>query len=66
MPDSPAAKAGIQDKDIITKVNDTMIDEKTSLTGALTQHKVGETVTVSILRAGKTITVQATLAALPQ
>ena len=65
LPDSPAAKAGLQEKDIITKVNATAIDEKTSLTGALTQHKVGETVTLTVLRSGKTITVQATLASLP-
>lgn len=66
MPDSPAQKAGLQEKDIITKVNNATIDEKTSLINALSQFKVGETVTLTVVRDGKTITLKATLAAAPQ
>ncbi len=65
LPDSPAAKAGIQEKDVITKVNDTTIDDKTSLTGALAQHQVGDSVTLTINRGAKTMTLHATLAATP-
>lgn len=63
---SPADKAGLKEKDIITKVNSTSIDEKTSLTGALSGYKVGDTVSLTVVRDGKTITVKATLEAAPQ
>ncbi len=66
VPDSPAAKTGVQEKDIITKVNDTTIDNKTSLTGALAQFKVGDSVSLTVLRSGKTLTLHATLSATPQ
>ncbi|HZP55603.1 MAG TPA: trypsin-like peptidase domain-containing protein [Candidatus Saccharimonadales bacterium] len=62
---SPADKAGLKEKDIITKVNNTTIDDKTSLTSALSRFKVGDKVTLTIVRGGKTTTIQATLAAAP-
>jgi len=62
---SPADKAGLQEKDIITKVDDITIDSKTSLTSALSRFKVGDTVTLTVIRGDKTITVKATLAAVP-
>lgn len=62
---SPAAKAGIKDGDIIVKVNGTSIDQDNSLTSLLNQHKVGDKVTLTIIRDGKTITLTATLAAAP-
>jgi serine protease Do len=62
---SPAAKAGLQEKDIITKVNDTAIDASNSLTALLDRHTIGETVTLTLIRGGKTISVQATLVAAP-
>jgi serine protease Do len=62
---SPADKAGIKDKDVITKVNNITIDDKTSLTAALSRFKVGDKVTLTINRDGKTITKDVVLAALP-
>ncbi|MBI2592056.1 trypsin-like peptidase domain-containing protein [Candidatus Saccharibacteria bacterium] len=62
---SPAEKAGLKEKDIITKVNNITIDEKTSLTAALSRFQVGENVTLTIVRDDKTITVRATLEAAP-
>jgi serine protease Do len=62
---SPAEKAGLQEKDIITKVNDTSVDENHSLTSLLGQHQVGDRVTLTVIRDGKTITVSATLEAAP-
>lgn len=62
---SPAEKAGLQEKDIITKVNDTSIDENHSLTSLLGQHQVGDKVTLTVIRDGKTITVPVTLEAAP-
>ncbi len=66
LPDSPAQKAGLQEKDVITKVNNLTIDDKTNLVNALGQFKVEETVTLSVFRDGKTITLKVTLAAAPQ
>lgn len=63
--DSPAAKAGLQEKDIITAINGTKIDGATSLSTLLNQHTVGETITLQVLRDGKTIELKATLAASP-
>jgi serine protease Do len=63
---SPADKAGLQDHDVITKVNNITIDDKTSLTAALSRFKVGDKVTLTIVRDGKTITKEAALEAVPQ
>ncbi len=60
---SPAEKAGLKEKDIITKIDNTAIDENHSLTAALSGKGVGDQVTITIVRDGKTITVKATLEA---
>ncbi len=61
----PAQKAGLKEGDVITKVNGTAIDEKTSLVSILSTHKVGDTVTLTVVRGSKTLTMQVTLAAVP-
>lgn len=66
LPGSPAAKAGLKEKDIITKVNNVAIDEKTNLASALSQFKVGDEVSLTIIRAGKTISLKVTLETAPQ
>jgi len=63
---SPADQAGLKDGDVITKVNNITIDQNTSLTAALARFKVGDKVTLTVVRNGKTITVNATLGNLPQ
>ena len=63
--DGPADKAGIKEGDIITKVDGTAIDENTSLTSILGKHKVGDKVSLSVVRDGKTINVDVTLGAAP-
>lgn len=63
---SPAAKAGLKEKDVILKVNGTTIDDKNGLTTVLSQYKVGDKVTLTISRGGKTQTIQATLEASPE
>ncbi|MFO0862711.1 MAG: trypsin-like peptidase domain-containing protein [Candidatus Saccharibacteria bacterium] len=50
---SPAAKAGLKEGDIILKVNDIKIDENSSLSSAVNQFKVGDTVTLTVFRDGK-------------
>lgn len=62
---SPADKAGVQPGDIITKVNGTAVNQTTSLTSLLGQHKVGDNVSLTIVRDGKTITKSVTLEAAP-
>lgn len=65
IPGSPADKAGLKEKDIITKVGKTSIDDKTSLTAALTNYKVGDSVNLTVIRGGKTLTIKVTLEAAP-
>lgn len=48
--ESAAKKAGIKEGDIITKINDTKIDDPDKLTEAVRKHKPGEKVTVTLLR----------------
>jgi len=62
---SPAAQAGLKDHDVITKVNNISIDDKTSLTSALSKFKVGDTVTLTVDRLGKTLHIKATLGNAP-
>lgn len=62
---SPAAAAGVQEKDVIIKVNNILIDQNTSLTAAVSRFKVGDKVSLTINRGGKTLTLHATLAAEP-
>lgn len=65
LPETPAAQAGIKEKDIITKINDIEIDEKNSLSSVLGRYSAGETVKVTIVRDGKTETLDVTLGAAP-
>jgi S1-C subfamily serine protease len=61
----PAAKAGVRDGDIITKINAVTIDALHPLDAVLSQFSPGDTVTLAILRDGQTVTVQVTLGVRP-
>lgn len=63
---SPADKAGLREKDIITEINAAKLDERSNLTVALSRFKVGDSVRLTVVRDGQTITVEATLAAAPK
>lgn len=63
--DSPAAKAGIKEKDVITAINDVKIDENNSLVSVLGKHAVGDTVKLTVIRDGKEISVNVKLEAAP-
>jgi serine protease Do len=63
--DGPADNAGVQEGDAITKVDGVAINETTSLTSVLGKHKVGDHVTLTIVRGGKTITKDVTLGSAP-
>ena len=60
---SPAAKAGIKDKDIITKVNGQVVGPGKSTSTLVGEFQPGETITLTVLRAGKTLDVKLKLAA---
>jgi serine protease Do len=59
---SPAAVAGVKDKDIITKVNNTPVGDRGSVASLVGEYAPGDTVDLTILRGGTTLTVKVTLA----
>jgi serine protease Do len=62
---SPADKVGLQEKDIITKVDGTKLTANDSLSTVLGRHAVGDQVTLTVIRDGKTQTIKVKLAAAP-
>jgi 2-alkenal reductase len=65
-PNTPAAKAGLKDGDIIVKVDDKVIDGAHPLDATLSQFAPGDTVTLSVIRGGQTITLELTLGTRPK
>lgn len=59
----PAAKAGLKDKDIITKVNGVEVGTKGSVSTLIGEYRVGDTVELTVLRGRDTLTLKVTLAA---
>ncbi|TVT47909.1 PDZ domain-containing protein, partial [Amycolatopsis rhizosphaerae] len=57
----PAARAGIAEGDVITKVGDRMVRNAAELTVAVRAHKVGEVVPVRLVRQGRPLVVDVTL-----
>jgi len=60
---SPAAEAGIKDKDIITKVGAIEVGDRGSVASLVAEYAPGDTIELTLLRDGKTMTVRVTLAA---
>ncbi len=58
---SPAAKAGLKEKDIITAIDGMIVDERHALASSIAEYAVGDTVTLRILREGKYLLVPVTL-----
>jgi len=65
IPGSPAEKAGLKEKDIITKVNGAAIDEKNSVISLLGRYAVGDKVKLSVIRDDKEIEIEVILEAAP-
>lgn len=61
--DSPAAKAGLRDKDIITAVNGVKVGAAGSLSSLVGEYKPGDTVQLTVIREGKEIAVNVELGA---
>lgn len=64
-PNGPAGKAGVQQGDVITKINGTTVTDAQDLLSYLAQQKPGNTVTVTINRNGSDQTIQIRLGELP-
>ena len=58
---SPAAKAGLKEGDVITAIDNTSITTTTALRSAIQSHQSGDTVTVHYTRDGQATTVTVTL-----
>jgi serine protease Do len=60
-PNGPADKAGIEKGDVITKINDSQIQNSSDLVHELYKYNVASKVSITYIRNGKTNQVQATL-----
>ncbi len=61
VPGSPADKAGLEAEDIILEVNGTKVDSTNTLISLINQYSVGDTITLKVERAGKTLDIPVTL-----
>ncbi len=59
--ESAASKAGLKSNDIITKVDQTIIDSPEKLSETIRNHQPSDKITITYLRDGKTNTTSATL-----
>lgn len=62
----PASKAGLESGDIITAIDGTKLGSNNSLRQVLLQHKPGDTVKLDVLRNGKSMSFNVTLATRPE
>ena len=61
----PAAAAGLEDGDIVQQIDGKVIDEEHPLDATLSQFSPGDTVAVTVLRDGQTLTIDVTLGTRP-
>ncbi len=59
--DSPAAKAGLKDKDIVSAVNGVKVGKSGSLSSLIGEYKPGDTVQLTVIRDGSETAVNVTL-----
>ena len=63
---SPAEKAGLKERDIITEIDGTKLDEKNTLVSILGKKRVGDVVSLKVLRDGGEVSLTTTLEAAPE
>ncbi len=63
---SPAQKAGLEERDIITEVDGVKLDEDNSLVSILGKKSVGEEIELKVIRGEEELTLKATLEAAPE
>ncbi|HSX41219.1 MAG TPA: trypsin-like peptidase domain-containing protein [Candidatus Saccharimonadales bacterium] len=66
VPGSPAAKSGLKEGDIITKIGGQTLDATHSLSLLISQHKVGDKVKIEYLRDGQSKSVDVALEEAPR
>jgi S1-C subfamily serine protease len=64
-PDSPAAKAGLQNGDIVRKVDDKEVSDPAALTDLITSRKPGDKIKLMVVRDGKEQEIEVTLGERP-
>lgn len=62
---SPAAKAGLKDKDIVTAINGVKVGATGSLANIIGEYKPGDTVQLTVVREGNETAINVTLEAYP-
>ena len=62
---SPAAKAGLQVEDVITKINGQPVTDEAELRNTIARTAPGQQVTLTVIRGGKEETLKATVGAIP-
>jgi S1-C subfamily serine protease len=64
-PNSPAARAGLREGDVILSVDNQVVDSTHDLSALVIPYNPGDRVTLNVLRGGSTISVVLTLGTLP-
>jgi serine protease Do len=59
--DSPAQKAGLKEKDVVTKINGLAVGSEGGVSSLIGEYAPGDTVELTVLRGGKEIVLKATL-----
>jgi len=62
-PNSPASRAGLRQRDVITKISGQPINDTYSLEQVVAEHTPGQTVRITIWRSGKKLTLKVKLGA---
>src|SRR5579859_3043352 len=62
---SPAEKAGLQPKDVITSIDGKALHGDSDLAQAINLHKPGDSLALTVQRGGQTLNITATLATMP-
>lgn len=66
LPDSPAEAAELQERDIITAVDGIEVDDNNSLSSLIARNRVGETITLTIIRDNESFDTEIRLEAMPE
>jgi serine protease Do len=61
MPGSPAQQAGLQRGDVIIKIDNTALQSESDLARAISRHRPGDKVTLTVVRNNQTMNVSVTL-----
>ncbi|MEO5703464.1 MAG: trypsin-like peptidase domain-containing protein [Candidatus Limnocylindrales bacterium] len=65
-PGSPAEAAGLQDGDIVLKIEDQLVDSEHPLDAILTSYRPGQVVKMSVLRGTSAVSISVTLGTRPE